>query len=72
MVEDWSEIEDLAAELEAQKKYVEEEKPYWVNLRSPRDGEMHWELNNYYPEYHKRRQIHQKIGELYGMDKFRD
>lgn len=31
---------------------MEEEKPYWMNLRNPRDGEMQYELNNYFPEAH--------------------
>lgn len=39
------------------KQFVEEEKPYWMNLRNPRDGEMQYELNNYFPEAHYKRAI---------------
>lgn len=35
-----------------------------MSLRHPRNGEMQWDLFNYYPAAHKRRQIKQKWDEL--------
>ena len=40
-----------------QKEYVENRKPYWLNLRHPRRDEMRFELNNYFPDAHYRRAI---------------
>jgi len=38
---------------------VEEEKPYWLSLQHPRDGEMKWSLFNYFPAAHYKRAIDQ-------------
>ncbi|MFB6076904.1 MAG: hypothetical protein ABEK12_02135 [Candidatus Nanohaloarchaea archaeon] len=43
---------ELAVEYAEMKRYVEHEKPYWLSLRHPRDGEMQWGLFNYFPEAH--------------------
>lgn len=47
---------DQLTELQAERDYIEEyvadRKPYWMNLRHPRDGELQWELNNYAPLAH--------------------
>lgn len=44
--------EELIDEYAWKKSYVEERKPYWLSLRHPRDGEMHWELYSYFPAGH--------------------
>ncbi|MDY6778056.1 MAG: hypothetical protein SVU32_05280 [Candidatus Nanohaloarchaea archaeon] len=47
----------MAAKYEERKQYVAEEKPYWLNLRHPRRGEMRYELNNYFPDAHYRKAV---------------
>jgi hypothetical protein len=47
----------LAARYEERKQYVQDEKPYWMNLRNPYDGELQWELNNYFPDFHYRKAV---------------
>lgn len=44
----------MAAKYEERKQYVQDEKPYWLSLRHPRDGEMHFDLFNYFPDAHYR------------------
>lgn len=51
------EIARLEAERDAGLEYVAEEKPYWLSLRHPRDGEMRWDLFNYFPAAHYDRRI---------------
>lgn len=45
-------VDDLVDEYAKQKTYVEEKKPYWLTFRHPRNGEMHYELWNYFPGGH--------------------
>ena len=42
-----------------QKRYVEEEKPYWMNLTGGTSfsGELRYELENYFPEAHYKKAI---------------
>jgi hypothetical protein len=44
-----------------ERRYVEEEKPYWVNLTGGTrfSGPLQYELENYFPEAHYRRAIEQ-------------
>lgn len=52
-------IEDLEEERNDLKSYVEERKPYWMNLRHPRGQEMRFELDNYFPDAHYEKAIEQ-------------
>lgn len=38
---------------------MEDRKPYWLNFRAPRDGEMHYDLNTYFPDFHYRKAVEQ-------------
>jgi hypothetical protein len=49
----------LAEKYEERKRYVAERKPYWVNLRAPRDDEMYFDLNNYFPAFHYEQAINE-------------
>lgn len=48
-----------------EKRYVEEEKPYWLNLTGGTNtsGELRFELENYFPEAHYRRAVDQAFQE---------
>lgn len=45
-------LQELEAEKAYMAEYVENRKPYWMNLRHPRGEELQWELNNYAPLAH--------------------
>lgn len=49
----------MVEEYVEQKRYVEEEKPYWLNLRGGTtfSGELRFELENYFPEAHYKEAI---------------
>jgi hypothetical protein len=53
--------EDLESLLEEERRFVEEEKPYWVNLRGGTSfsGPLRFELENYFPEAHYRLAVDQ-------------
>jgi len=47
--------DDLREEYRAEKRYVDEEKPYWLYLDA--EDELSWELFNYFPDAHYRQAI---------------
>ncbi|MDY6778799.1 MAG: hypothetical protein SVU32_09105, partial [Candidatus Nanohaloarchaea archaeon] len=49
----------MAAKYTERKQYVKERKPYWLSLRHPRDGEMQFDLFNYFPDMHYREAVEQ-------------
>ncbi|PSQ47251.1 hypothetical protein BRD19_09890 [Halobacteriales archaeon SW_7_65_23] len=60
-----TDVDDLIEEFVEQKRYVEEEKPYWINLTggTRHSGELRYELENYFPEAHYREAIDQAFRE---------
>jgi len=48
-----------------EKQFVEEEKPYWMNLTGGTSfsGELRCELENYFPDAHYKQAIDQAIEE---------
>jgi len=66
LIEEYNDPETLASKYEERKQYVEDRKPYWLNLRNPYDGELQYELNNYWPDFHYRKAMEQaeEDGEL--------
>jgi hypothetical protein len=48
-------LQDLLNEYHAEKRYVDEEKPYWLVLDA--EDELSWELFNYFPDAHYRQAI---------------
>jgi len=56
-------VDELIDEYTQQKQYVEEEKPYWVNLTggTTTSGELRYELENYFPEAHYKKAIDQAL-----------
>jgi hypothetical protein len=59
----------LIEEYVEEKKYVEEEKPYWMNLRGGTtfSGQLRFELENYFPKAHYKEAIDQAF-----QDEIRD
>lgn len=55
--EDADQIVDDVDRYLAAKEYVEEHKPYWMNLRAPRNGELYWDLSTIFPDWHYRQGI---------------
>jgi hypothetical protein len=49
-----------------EKRYVEEEKPYWMNLTGGTSfsGELRYELENYFPEAHYKLAVDQAFEEI--------
>lgn len=45
-------VRNLALGYDEAVRYAEEQQPYWLSLRHPRDGEMHWDLFDYFPAAH--------------------
>ena len=58
-------VDQLLDEYVQQKQYVEEEKPYWMNLTGGTrfSGELRYELENYFPEAHYNKAIDQAFQE---------
>lgn len=58
--------QELIDEFFEQKQYVEEEKPYWINLTggTTHSGPLRYELENYFPEAHYRKAIDQAFQEI--------
>jgi len=56
-----SDINELLEEYAEEKQYVEEEKPYWMNLTggTTYSGELRYELENYFPKAHYKQAIDQ-------------
>lgn len=56
-----TDVDDLIDEFVEQKQYVEEEKPYWINLTGGTSfsGPLRYELENYFPEAHYKKAIDQ-------------
>lgn len=49
-----------------EKRFVDEEKPYWMNLTGGTgfSGELRYELENYFPEAHYKQAIDEAFAEL--------
>lgn len=60
-----SDSERLMQEYVEEKQFVDEEKPYWMNLTGGTAfaGELRYELENYFPEAHYKRAIDQALEE---------
>jgi len=59
-------VQELIDEYAEQRRYVEEEKPYWMNLTGGTSfaGPLRYELENYFPEAHYERAIDKAFREL--------
>jgi len=57
--------EELVDEYVEQKQYVEEQKPYWMNLTGGTtfSGELRYKLENYFPQAHYHKAIDQAFEE---------
>lgn len=60
-----SDSERLIQEYVEEKRFVEKEKPYWMNLTGGTafSGELRYELENYFPEAHYKQAIDQALEE---------
>jgi hypothetical protein len=60
-----SDAERLIQEYVETKQFVDEEKPYWMNLTGGTtfSGELRYELENYFPEAHYKQAIDQALEE---------
>ena len=52
-------VDELAAKYQHRRRVAEEEQPYWLSVRQPRDGEMEYALFDYWPDWHYREAIDQ-------------
>ena len=59
-------LEELLDEYDEEKRFVEEEKPYWMNLAGGTSfsGPLRFELENYFPEAHYRRSVDEAFERL--------
>jgi hypothetical protein len=59
-------VDELVAEYVEEKRFVEEEKPYWLNLTGGTgfSGELRYELENYFPEAHYREAVDRAFEQL--------
>jgi hypothetical protein len=60
-----TDVDELIGEYVEGKRFVEEEKPYWLNLTGGTgfSGELRYELENYFPEAHYEKAIDQAFQE---------
>lgn len=61
MIPTITDVDELLEEYTEQKQYVEEEKPYWMNLTGGTtfSGPLRFKLENYCPEAHYEKAIDQ-------------